>query len=489
MPVRLSLGGGAQSVVLELKDGVYRIGREKPADVVIPDSTISGNHAELQVKGIEWTIRDLGSTNGTFINEVPVRAATRVRESDALRLGSVQLRLSAVVAAPQVLAKAEGPSAATVKMEAAKEAAGKLQWTVRYWIAGAEAILFLLLLFFFIQFYASSNVTKQYGIIRYRMLASQYIHVLKDKTASVPAPLADASLAEPFIVTDVDGNILYPPAGGDLEVPKTSPVIDPKTKQIYQNAKYGLFTVPGSADEKGLALQTYPVRGAGDILGYVAARPGDTAGPPVGFILLLLLFSGVVAALLLAFAMKPVHNIIRSALEGMRLKVSPLANGFVDSLPRSENFAEANGVAEEIEKAVRSLRSGSGKTAGASSTGRAGAEYVPIVADLFSTSNIPFCFVDNDFRITHMSSSLTDVSEFAGAQLGTSIFDAGGLTSIQAKQLVQAIGDARRSGHAATQLALSRGGNTETHDVLVRMMEHPQSRVPLAGIVFAPVAG
>lgn len=490
MPVKLVLGTDAQAAALELKDGVYRIGREKPADIVIPDSTISGNHAELQVNGSEWSVRDLGSTNGTFVNDLPLRAITRIREADALRLGSVHLRLLPVASAGQQAPAAPGgPSAATVRMDAAKSAAGKLQWTVRYWIAGAEAILFLLILFFFVQFYASSNVAKQYGIIRYRMLASQYVHVLKEKSPTVPAPIADASLTEPFIVTDADGRIVFPPAGGDIEMPKTSPVIDPKTKQIYQNAKYGLFTVPGSANEKGVALQTYPVRGAGDVLGYVAARPAEVARPPVGFILLLLFLSGVVATLLLMFAMRPVHNLIRSSLEALRLKVSPLANGFVDALPRSENFAEANALAEEVEKMARTLRAGSGKAAGLAGGGRAAADYMPIVADLFAASDIPFCFIDNDFKVTHMSNSFARVAEFSGARLGISLFDAGGLTSIQAKQLVQAIGDARRSGEATAQLMLNREGTLETHNVVLRMLEHPQSRVPLTGIVFTPVAG
>jgi len=63
---------------IELQDGVYEVGREEPADVVIPVPTVSGRHALLRIKGRKISVTDLGSTNGTYLDEEelpPNRAA------------------------------------------------------------------------------------------------------------------------------------------------------------------------------------------------------------------------------------------------------------------------------------------------------------------------------------------------------------------------------------------------------------------------------
>ena len=39
---------------IELQDGVYEVGREEPADVVIPVPTVSGRHALLRIS--EWPV-------------------------------------------------------------------------------------------------------------------------------------------------------------------------------------------------------------------------------------------------------------------------------------------------------------------------------------------------------------------------------------------------------------------------------------------------
>lgn len=44
------------------------IGRDASCDIVIDSSEVSRRHAELEVQGATLTLRDLGSTNGTFVN-------------------------------------------------------------------------------------------------------------------------------------------------------------------------------------------------------------------------------------------------------------------------------------------------------------------------------------------------------------------------------------------------------------------------------------
>jgi len=72
---------------VELEMGRYGVGREADADISVPRDSVSRNHAELVMgEGGAWTVRDLGSTNGTFVNEVRV-SQQALRDGDHVRFG------------------------------------------------------------------------------------------------------------------------------------------------------------------------------------------------------------------------------------------------------------------------------------------------------------------------------------------------------------------------------------------------------------------
>src|SRR5687768_10671759 len=48
------------------------IGRSTDVDVTIHDARLSRQHAELRWSGESWSVRDLGSHNGTFVDGKPV---------------------------------------------------------------------------------------------------------------------------------------------------------------------------------------------------------------------------------------------------------------------------------------------------------------------------------------------------------------------------------------------------------------------------------
>jgi hypothetical protein len=69
------------------------VGRSEECDVVVGEETVSRFHAELRHgDGDEWTVRDLDSTNGTWVNGSRVREAT-VARGDVLRLGGLRMDL------------------------------------------------------------------------------------------------------------------------------------------------------------------------------------------------------------------------------------------------------------------------------------------------------------------------------------------------------------------------------------------------------------
>ena len=72
-----------------LTPGSTRVGRAPDNDLVIPEPAVSGYHLVLLwgPEGLE--LRDLGSTNGTFVNEERVTGSLILNEGDLLRVGLV----------------------------------------------------------------------------------------------------------------------------------------------------------------------------------------------------------------------------------------------------------------------------------------------------------------------------------------------------------------------------------------------------------------
>ncbi len=70
-----------------LTNDSYVFGREAGVDLIIGRSSVSRRHAEMvrEPRG-SWLVRDLGSTNGTFVNERKITEES-LRDGDQLRLG------------------------------------------------------------------------------------------------------------------------------------------------------------------------------------------------------------------------------------------------------------------------------------------------------------------------------------------------------------------------------------------------------------------
>jgi len=74
-------------------DAITTLGRDVNNAIVVEDQFVSAEHAILTFRGRAWYVEDLGSTNGTFVNGVPVEEVTSLAYGDVLQLGQVRLRL------------------------------------------------------------------------------------------------------------------------------------------------------------------------------------------------------------------------------------------------------------------------------------------------------------------------------------------------------------------------------------------------------------
>jgi hypothetical protein len=75
-------------------NGPVVVGRAPGADIVIGGSFVSGRHARFSRLGDELLIEDLGSTNGTTVNGVPVHGAEQLEDGDIVGIGDVTMRVS-----------------------------------------------------------------------------------------------------------------------------------------------------------------------------------------------------------------------------------------------------------------------------------------------------------------------------------------------------------------------------------------------------------
>ena len=86
------LSEGFTGRAYDLKVEKTTVGRVSDNAFEIPESSVSSHHAEILLRGSEVVIRDLNSTNGTFINGERITEGV-LRPGQILRLGSVEMRL------------------------------------------------------------------------------------------------------------------------------------------------------------------------------------------------------------------------------------------------------------------------------------------------------------------------------------------------------------------------------------------------------------
>ena len=138
MPKLVINSGTAGAVEYELKPGLNSLGRGFNNDFRLDDPSVSAAHAEVIVEAGSVTVKDLRSTNGTFVNRSQIREAF-LQPGQVLSLGGVEMlfvaEAAADVAVPGGVARTIAlPQIGGIKITrpAAPLAAGGLQLPANY---------------------------------------------------------------------------------------------------------------------------------------------------------------------------------------------------------------------------------------------------------------------------------------------------------------------------------------------------------------------
>jgi pSer/pThr/pTyr-binding forkhead associated (FHA) protein len=75
-------------------DTVTVLGRHADCDLVLPDVTVSRRHAEIRHDGESFVLTDIGSLNGTYVNQHPVDTVV-LTDGDTIAVGIFRFRFHA----------------------------------------------------------------------------------------------------------------------------------------------------------------------------------------------------------------------------------------------------------------------------------------------------------------------------------------------------------------------------------------------------------
>ncbi len=111
MPRIVLLSAGLAGRTHELLVDKTTVGRVEDNTLQIPEPSVSSHHCEILLRGSEVVIKDLNSTNGTFINGEKITESV-LQPGQTLRLGQIEMRLETEAGSAPVPIPAAAPAPA-----------------------------------------------------------------------------------------------------------------------------------------------------------------------------------------------------------------------------------------------------------------------------------------------------------------------------------------------------------------------------------------
>lgn len=85
--------GALAGTRISLEGRPIMIGRADDSTLVLDDDYASTRHARLSLRGTDWYVEDLGSTNGTYLDRAKVTGPTKVPLGVPIRIGKTVIEL------------------------------------------------------------------------------------------------------------------------------------------------------------------------------------------------------------------------------------------------------------------------------------------------------------------------------------------------------------------------------------------------------------
>lgn len=76
---------------------ITTIGRNHRNTIVLDDTYVSGEHALLSWRDSQWWLEDMGSRNGTYLNDIAITDPIVLSTGDVITIGSVRFKLDLAI--------------------------------------------------------------------------------------------------------------------------------------------------------------------------------------------------------------------------------------------------------------------------------------------------------------------------------------------------------------------------------------------------------